>query len=177
MRGGKMSKEVGFLCSVCNQFHDGFPMSFAASAPYGISEDSRNQENSAVILTEDWCNDGRGIFYVKGVLEIPILDDQNSLNWIVWVSLSEKNFRRTLQLWETEGRENEPPYFGWLCTSLPFYPETLNLKVNAETRPVGQRPNIKLEPTNHPLAVEQRVGIRLERVQKMAESLLFHPEH
>lgn len=73
----------------------------------------------------------------------------------------------------TPGREDEKPYFGWLTTELPFYsPGTTNLKTNAHTRPVGQRPFIELEPTDHPLAVEQRTGITLDRVREIAETVL-----
>jgi hypothetical protein len=34
------------------------------------------------------------------------------------------------------------------------------------------RPLVELEPTDHPLAVEQRTGITLGRVQEIAETLL-----
>ncbi|MFD9541412.1 DUF2199 domain-containing protein [Streptomyces sp. NPDC060022] len=41
--------------------------------------------------------------------------------------------------------------FGWLSTELAPYSEgTSNLKTNAHTRPVGKRPVIELEPTDHP---------------------------
>lgn len=72
----------------------------------------------------------------------------------------------------TGGRESEPPFFGWLSTALPLYPETLHLKTHVHTRLVGQRPFIELEPTDHPLAVEQRDGITMERVREIAEALL-----
>ena len=39
---------------------------------------------------------------------------------------------------------------------------------------VGVRPTIELEPTDHPLAIEQRTGITLAHVQAIAEQLL-HP--
>jgi hypothetical protein len=89
------------------------------------------------------------------------------------VSLSRDNFARALSLRTTAGRERAQPYFGWLSTELPLYqPTTLSLKTHVRTRPVGQRPLIELEPTGHPLAVEQRTGITLERVQEIAETLL-----
>jgi hypothetical protein len=56
-----------------------------------------------------------------------------------------------------------------------LYPETLNLKTNVYTQPVGVRPFIELEPTDHPLAIEQRTGISWERVQEIAE-LVLHPK-
>jgi hypothetical protein len=67
-----------------------------------------------------------------------------------------------------EGREQElEPMFGWLSTSIPCYPETINLKTMVHTRSVGVRPYIELEPTEHqhPLAIEQREGIAIERVK------------
>jgi hypothetical protein len=49
---------------------------------------------------------------------------------------------------------------------------TLHLKKMVHTRQVGRRPFFELEPTNHPLAVEQREGITLARVQQIAELVL-----
>jgi Uncharacterized protein conserved in bacteria (DUF2199) len=89
------------------------------------------------------------------------------------VSLSRDSFTRVLSLWTTPGRECEQPYFGWMSTELPMYqPSTPLLKTRVHTRPVGQRPLIELEPTDHPLAVEQRAGITLARLQEIAETLL-----
>ncbi|MYX38659.1 DUF2199 domain-containing protein [Streptomyces sp. SID8377] len=41
-------------------------------------------------------------------------------------------------------------------------------RTNAHTRPVGTRPLMELEPTDHPLAVEQRTGITQDRVREIA---------
>jgi hypothetical protein len=110
---------------------------------------------------------------VHGLIEIPVIDSDELFSWGVWVSLSQENYDRMAQLWETPGRENEPPYFGWLSTQLPVYaPTTINLKTHVHTRPVGERPFIELEPTEHPLAVEQRQGITLARVREFADILL-----
>jgi hypothetical protein len=48
----------------------------------------------------------------------------------------------------------------------------LNLKTHVHARPVGQRPFIELEPTDHPLAVEQRSGITMARVREIAAAML-----
>jgi hypothetical protein len=48
----------------------------------------------------------------------------------------------------------------------------VNLAANLRTQPVGVRPTVALDPTSdHPLAVEQRTGITLARVQAIAERL------
>ncbi|MET7992881.1 DUF2199 domain-containing protein [Amycolatopsis sp. NPDC005232] len=89
------------------------------------------------------------------------------------VSLSRANFGRVAELWDKSERVQEPPYFGRLATELPTYePTTLNLKTNLHTQPVGVRPTLELEPSDHPLAVEQRTSITRARVQAIAELLL-----
>jgi hypothetical protein len=110
--------------------------------------------------------------FIAGNLEIPVIGSGHAFSWDVWVSLSPANFKRAYQLWEQVARESEPPYFGWLSTSLPSYPETLRFKTMVHTREVGRRPRIELQPTDHPLAVEQRHGITWERVQEIAEQVL-----
>jgi hypothetical protein len=104
-----------------------------------------------------------------------VLDAEEDFEWGVWVSLSRDNFGRVLDLWTTQGRERDPAYFGWLSTQLSAYPtETLNLKTKVHTEAVGTRPQVVLEPTDHPMAVEQRSGITTERVREIAE-ILLHP--
>ncbi|GGY45208.1 hypothetical protein GCM10010363_27240 [Streptomyces omiyaensis] len=127
------------------------------------------------LLSSDQCVIRGRHFFIRGLVEIPVIGSQDVFSWGVWVSLSRDNFTRALEVWNTEGREAEKPYFGWLCTELPFYPEsTTHVKTNAHTRPVGERPFIELEPTDHPLAVEQRTGITQDRVREIAMAVL-HP--
>jgi hypothetical protein len=96
----------------------------------------------------------------------------NLLTGVFWVSLSQSSFERVGDLWETDIRENEPTFFGWLCTKLSVYPETFGLKTKVHLRKGAQRPFIEVEPTAHPLAQEQRTGITLQRVEEIATALL-----
>ncbi|HPY31830.1 MAG TPA: DUF2199 domain-containing protein [Verrucomicrobiota bacterium] len=158
-------------CS-CENPKRGLPFCFGPPAPdfyVGIPEAERAKRS---LLDTDLCVIDKEHHFIRGCLDIPIIGTQDVFRWLVWVSLSEKNFNRAVDVWETPGRESEPPYFGWLSTSLPHYPETLNLKTNVHTRPVGERPRIELEPTSHPLAVEQRQGIPLARAQSLASHVL-----
>lgn len=114
-------------------------------------------------------------FFVRGRLVLPIVDADGEFDWGVWVSVSEPNFHRIAEVWDSPVRIDEPPYFGWLSSELPLYePTTLNLKTKLHTQPIGSRPLVELEPTDHPLAVEQRSGITMARVRAIAEQLL-HP--
>lgn len=87
--------------------------------------------------------------------------------------LSRNNFSRAADLWGSPQRRAEEPYFGWLSSELGLYsPSTLDLKTHVHTRQVGRRPFIELEVTDHPLAVEQRTGITVDRVREIAEAIL-----
>lgn len=177
-----MPENEGFRCRRCGALHDGLPLSFLTEAPvYWAPEMAARTGNT---LTSDLCvfqgenldGDDQRHFFLHGLIEIPIVDMDETFAWGVWVSLSRDSFTRVTDHWEEPDRENDSPYFGWLSTVLPLYaPTTLNLKTNVHTRPVGMRPLVELEPTDHPLAVEQRVGITRARVQEIAEQLL-HPD-
>jgi len=115
-------------------------------------------------------------FFVKGLIQIPVVDMNETFGWGVWVSLSEKNFRRLTELQGDAYLLDEPPYFGWLSSRIPGYPDTLNLKTNVHFCKLGDRPHIELEPTDHPLAVEQRSGITRARAIELAQLVMHNRE-
>jgi hypothetical protein len=166
---------TGYRCRVCGEFHTELPLHYGAAAPavyYSIPEPERAER---AVLSSDMCVIDDEHFFIVGNIDIPIVGHTEHFSWDVWVSLSRANFTRAYKLWTKPGRESEPPYFGWLSTQLPGYPDTLSLKTHVHTRAVGRRPFVELEPTDHPLAVEQRTGITWERVQELAE-LVQHPK-
>ena len=165
-----MTDTLGYTCHRCDQIHEELPRSYRADAPVYWTADHDADESSE--LTPDQCVIRGEQYYIQGNIEIPIVGTDETFSWGVWVSQSQVNFARTCELWETPGRENEPAYFGWLSTELPYEPSTVNLKTNVHTSPVGLRPVIELEPTDHPLAIEQREGITWSRVREIAEMML-----
>ncbi|RVW09551.1 DUF2199 domain-containing protein [Prescottella agglutinans] len=169
-----MPTDLGFLCSHCGQEHDGLPFSYGYLAPVYWSEGLDGASGN--VLGDEQCVIGREHFFVRARLILPLADAVEDFEWGVWVSLSQTNFARMTELWTSPERIQEPPYFGWLSTELPTYePTTLNLKTKVHSQAVGVRPTVELEPTDHPLAVEQRTGITLGRVQAIAELLLHAP--
>ncbi|HBE68942.1 MAG TPA: DUF2199 domain-containing protein [Planctomycetaceae bacterium] len=165
---------TGFQCSTCGQVHDQLPMEFGAAAPALYDQIPEKEREHRCDLNDDLCVIDEEHFFIRGCLELPVVDNEENFIWGVWCSLSRESLKRCCEIWDQEGRESEPPFFGWLSTALPLYPSTLSLKTNVHTRPVGQRPFIELQPTDHPLSVEQQTGITMERVQEIAEALL-HP--
>jgi len=108
-------------------------------------------------------------FFIRGLIEIPVRGSAELLTYNVWVSLSPANFECAVAHWDDPARAGEKPYFGWLSNNIPGYPDTLQLKTRVHTRDPGKRPFVELEPTDHPLAVEQRDGIAAHRLAEVAK--------
>ena len=109
---------------------------------------------------------------MRGSLEIPVRGSDDPFVWGVWVSLSEENFFRFQELLDVELRSRHGPFVGWLCSPPKPYPDSLHLKTEVHLRDRGIRPSVVLEPTDHPLAVEQREGISTERVAEIYEMMI-----
>ena len=169
---GDEHKLAGFQCSTCGMWHDQLPMDFGADTPVAYDSIPANERDSRCELTPDFCVIDNSEFYVRGCIELPVHDGPRPFVWGVWTSLSHESYQRLREIWEIPGRESEPPFFGWLCTILPLYPDTFLLKTHVHSRTLGLRPSVELEPTDHPLAVEQRAGITMDRVREIAEALL-----
>ena len=166
---------TSYRCNTCGELHEGLPFTWGSEAPapyYDIPEDEREER---VAISSDQCIIDDEQFYILGRIEIPVLESDNCFYWLAWISLSEEDFERASALWETRGRENEPPYSGELKSKLPCYSTpTVNLAAKLHTQPIGDRPRVELEPTEHPLFIEQRNGITIRRVQEIAEECMHN---
>jgi len=159
-----------FKCRSCDEWHEGMP-TFASEAPlyfYGIPEDERARRCD---MTSDTCVIDGKLFFVRGCIEIPVDGTSEPFIWGVWVSLSAQSYDDFVACLDAGRRAHIGPFFGWLSAELALYPSTENLKTRVHLRDNGIRPYIELEPTNHPLAIEQREGITSDRV---AEIYAFH---
>jgi hypothetical protein len=149
-------------------------MSYALKGPdnwFQLSEDERHRRTR---WDDDLCVIDESQYYVRGCLETPVLGTTETLIFGVWISVSEASFRRILDLWDVPDVADEPPRFAWLCNWLRGYPEPIGIKCHVHIRLGNLRPAIELEPTDYPLAVEQRHGVTLDRVKEIA-ALSGHP--
>ena len=166
-----------WMCSRCGERHLDIPSyRFKAPWPWYITPES---ERSTSVLTGDHCILRDEDYFVRGCIELPVAGQTDPFIWGVWVSLSRDNFSREQSLRNDPTRMKEAPYFGWLSSRIQVYPDTLLLKTRVHSRKVGMAPFIELEPTDHPLAVEQRRGISVNRVREIRELMLhrwLHPE-
>lgn len=165
-----------WTCSCCGRQFNDLPTCWGFGSGPDLYEDMTEEERTErAILTPDICVIDDQYFFLRAHLEIPIVGEADPFVWNVWVSVSEASFKAVADAWEDDDRVALGPFFGWLCTRLP-YPETPErLKTSVRLRPPGQVPTVEVEPTDHPLAVEQREGMPIARVVEIAERLL--PRH
>jgi len=155
-----------YRCGTCDAVHEGFPdLTFAA--PYHFEQLSEADQASLAFLNSDLCVINKQDYFIRAVLEVPILETNETFGWGIWVSLSKPNFNRYLGFFDEDPPSDEGPYFGWFCNRLPWYPETLGLKTNVQLQPAGNRPRVILEHTDHPLAQHQHHGIGLHELSEI----------
>jgi hypothetical protein len=167
-----------FTCNICGAAHDIDEISFGTDAPvqWDLLSDV---ERARSLLGGEQCEiesrEGRS-FYIRACLEIPIRGTGRMFAWGVWCSLSEKSYSEVAAHWNDPARTSIGPHFGWLSTKIPGYPDTVFLKTMVRQREVGVRPLVELEPTDHPLAIDQRDGIDEDGLKKMVIELLHQSD-
>jgi hypothetical protein len=157
----------GFDCASCGETHFGM-LDLALDRPIGWPDELEKYEihrNGDFLLTDDLCVMHGNEFYVRGVIELPIKHaEEHSFRYGVWSSLSQENFKIYKDNFDLNQCDHLGPWFGWFSNELKGYPKTLHLKVKVFPQNERSRPSFALEPTDHPLAVEQREGIEIDRI-------------
>lgn len=167
---------TSFRCTVCGKVHQDLPRSFAADFPDMYADMTREERDDRAIIGSDQCAVAQQWFFIRGCLEIPVLDSTEPFLWGLWASVLETVYDEISESWEESGREKtRGPFKGRLANSLSPYPATLNLKVKILIQAVGTRPLFIVEELDHPLTIEQRGGISKDRAHELA-SLLLHQE-
>jgi hypothetical protein len=164
----------GFRCAGCGEWHDELLLDFAFDEPLYVADLARDDRARFVKGTGDFrelLRDGETHFFIRGLIEIPILETDSVFSYGVWTSLSAASYAAATAAYREQTEAG--PFFGWLSNALPEYPSTVNLKTMVHVRP-RIRAAIELEPTDHPLAVEQREGITLGRVEQIVATVM-HP--
>jgi hypothetical protein len=166
-------------CGSCEDWHTGPMLDIGFSRPHYWSSKYDTGSRSTVLpsgnldpshrtfLDSDYCAINEEDFFVRGIIHLPIVGSAETFRWGVWGSLSRANFEDLLRAESEPSQVDFPDMFSWLSSRLPDYPDTLSLKMWAEIREPGIRPNFRLEDADHPLAKEFHEGISPERVKEI----------
>lgn len=151
---------MSYRCPVCGEAHDDLPH-IGTDRPdqwWDVAEEERERR---IKLTTDTCEIDGEHFFIRGVIEIPVHEDPAGFGFGVWVSQKKENYYTYLDNFDSAAIG---PFFGWLCTRIAYYDEdTMLVKTMVHFRGEGLRPSIVVEPSDHPLSVDQLNGISLEK--------------
>jgi hypothetical protein len=136
-----------------------------------LSVEEREQR---AVAGSDQCIIDDNQFYIRGCLELPLIESDGVFLWGLWASVWKDDYLEITECWEEQGREDSHgPFLGRLGNSLTVYaPETFNLKLSVKLRPVGERPLFIVEDPDHPLGLAQRNGMTHQQVQDLVSALM-----
>jgi hypothetical protein len=159
---------TGFVCSRCGKAHPGIP-TIGFRFPIDYLDVPEAERKERVFLTDDTCVIDDERFFVRGCLEIPVLDGCDPFMWGVWVAVSEEAFYEFQDLLGVDVRSQHGPFKGRLSSPPRPYPDSTNLRAIVRLRDHGIRPLVLLDSSTHPLALEQKNGISRKRVAEIVE--------
>lgn len=165
---------MSYHCNTCGAIHPERPTCFAAEMPVVVSQMSPSDRERRVELSSDQCILDDEHFFVLGTLDLPVRGSDEVIRWIVWSTLSRPSFERSSELWSVEGRESEPPYFGWLSNQIPGFPDSLNIKLRVHTEPLGLRPRLEVLDEEHPLWDAQHNGVSSDQADDLIHVALYN---
>jgi hypothetical protein len=166
---------VGFRCRICGKWHDELLFDLVFDEPMQVAELDEATRARQVTVLDDFRilrRDDATHYFILGMIELPIIGTTEQLRYVAWATLSATSFEAATNA--SRERTAAGPFFGWLSSSIPDYPPTAALPTHVHVR-AGSRARIELEASEHPLSVDQRKGITLERVQQIVERQLHPP--
>ena len=166
-----MAALFAYRCRCCGELHEGSPnIGFDAPHPYELLD--AEERTRLATLGSDLCTIDYGDHcdhFVRACLEVPIRGYAEPFTWGAWASLSAASFACYRATWEQPNPDES--WFGWFSNCLPGYPDTLNLKCRVCPRGDDLRPQLVLEPTGHPLALDYDQGMTPDQAQVLAERI------
>ena len=149
-----------FKCSICQENHEGLP-DYGYRWPDHYFDVPETERKERVVGDEDMCSIDNEMFFIRGVIQIPVVDYERKFGIGVWVSQKRENFETYAEKPDTD---QIGPFFGWLCNTISFYhPETQSIKTMAHFRGNRLRPLISIEKSDHQLYKDWSEGITLAK--------------
>ncbi len=169
----KKNKQTEFKCTECGQTHSNWPaLGFKSPANYDFLSDQEKLELGKLDL--DFCE----IHYkeqidrfIRVILTQKVNDTCENLEYGLWVSLSEKSYSDYKSNFDNENHETG--YFGWLCSNIPEYGNTMSIPCDVITKSGNSRPEIfPHQDFDHPFVKDYYNGITKIEVEKRINDMI-----
>ena len=138
----KKNKPTEFKCSKCGKIHSDWPaLAFKAPANYDFL--SKHEKSELGKLDSDFCEihyEDQVDRFIRVTLNLKVIDTCENLDYGLWVSLSEKSYSDYKANFDND--KHETVYFGWLCSNIPEYGDTISIPCDVMTNTGNNRPEI-----------------------------------
>lgn len=161
-------------CKICGEIHNDYP-ALTYSSPFSyhyLSEEEKKLYKA--FLNSDFCTieyPDQTDRFIRVVLKQKIIDSELTLDYGLWVSLSEKSYDDYFSNFKNENHENR--YFGWLEITIPEYIFNENIPTTVITKLGNERPEIfPHSDFDHPFVKDYYQGITKEEAEKRIHNML-----
>jgi hypothetical protein len=165
---------LGFVCTFCGEYHDEELLDIRARFPDPVFELSDQERESRLDAGDDACvlDNGteRARYFVRGLLELPIGDLDDSFTYGAWVEVDQPAFNRISDLWRDPLGAGKS-FSGILANELEPYRGTAGLRAELRLGEVDRVPSIRVLEPAHPLHADQELGITEHRVHELVSVL------
>jgi hypothetical protein len=160
------------LCGCCGKELEGLVSNFGYLRPIHYFMVPEAEREARVEADDDLCVIDGEVFLIRAVMRVPILGASATpyFGWGFWVAVSERTFRRYLELFAADG-SSEPVHEGLLAASAPTYPDALDAPVAVQFGSASQRPALLPKRFDNPLFVEARDGITVQRWHQLVAGI------
>lgn len=169
----KKKKSNEFKCRECGKAHEEWP-ALAFKSPYNYACLSDQAQKERGKLDSDFCqikHDEQTDRFIRVTLTQKVNDHCEDLEYGLWVSLSEKSFFDYLE--NFDNKNHKVIYFGWLCSNIPEYGDTMSIPCDVKTRTGNSRPEIiPHNDHDHPFVTDYYNGITKEEAEKRINKML-----
>ena len=168
-----MTEKIKYKCASCGKFHEGWPaLAFNAPTAYDVLSESWKEKIGE--LSTDFCivrHPEQTDRFIRCTFTLKVVDDCQTLEYGIWVSLSEKSFEDYKANYGNADFETK--YFGWFSNDIPEYDNFENIPTTVFTRLNNKRPEIvPHEGTDHPLVKDYYNGITKAEAEKRIKDML-----
>lgn len=147
------------------------PFGLSFPSPAYVEAIPEAEREARVSQEGDCCEIDGELFFVRARVQLPVMDggaEAPVFEWRVWVSVGGAAYVRLADGFDDIDAEPGAPAVAFVSSRLPDYPDTLDLRGLLHAQP-GELPLFVLFASDHPLALEQRDGISIERVRALMQ--------
>ena len=162
------------LCAECGSSHDVGDLALArpdalAGALAGATGRAQMGKDLCVLwgsADADEADAARAAdrFFVRGSVEVRLVDALEAVVWSLWVEVDADVFERVVTRWSDFGQAGDPPQPCRVANRVPGYEDTLELEATLCFEGRERCPRVELSPSSeHAFARECRRGVTRHR--------------